>query len=275
MSEQWDYKKAGLDLAKYEQTIEGIQAHLARTQDRTRVIPPPFPPRKGGKGVGGFASLFDLGAGYTHPVLVNCTDGVGSKLKIAALMQKYDTVGIDLVAMSVNDLICTGGEPLTFLDYIAMPSDDPTGTAAPPPPTHEMPAADPPTAAAASGGTGMDELAGQDPPARDETGGSNPSSYDSGPDPDGQPHPDDSAGYDSPPQRPPRGATRTAVIQTYRQDPTLHPTAIAEAVGTSERSVRRYLDELRASAGADASHGRNGIGNSHNGPNGRRGNNSS
>lgn len=129
MSEQWDYKKAGLDLAKYEQTIAGIQQHLARTQDRTRVIPPPFPPRKGGKGVGGFASLFDLGGRYTHPVLVNCTDGVGSKLKIAALMGKYDTVGIDLVAMSVNDLICTGGEPLTFLDYIAMPTDDPPMTA--------------------------------------------------------------------------------------------------------------------------------------------------
>jgi phosphoribosylformylglycinamidine cyclo-ligase len=131
MPEQWDYKKAGLDLAKYEQTIEGIQAHLARTQDRTRVLPPAFPPRKGGKGVGGFASLFDLDPlrKYRHPVLVNCTDGVGSKLKIAALTRKYDTVGIDLVAMSVNDLICTGGEPLTFLDYIAMPADDPPMTA--------------------------------------------------------------------------------------------------------------------------------------------------
>ena len=136
MPEQWDYKKAGLDLAKYEQTIAGIQQHLARTQDRARVLPPPFPPRKGGKGVGGFASLFDLDPDgwlfsrkYKHPVLVNCTDGVGSKLKIASLMKKYDTVGIDLVAMSVNDLICTGGEPLTFLDYIAMPADDPPMTA--------------------------------------------------------------------------------------------------------------------------------------------------
>lgn len=135
MPEAWDYKKAGLDLAKYEQTIAGIQRHLARTQDRTRVLPPPFPPRKGGKGVGGFASLFDLDPDgwlfsrkYKNPVLVNCTDGVGSKLKIATLMKKYDTVGIDLVAMSVNDLICTGGEPLTFLDYIAMPADDPPMT---------------------------------------------------------------------------------------------------------------------------------------------------
>ncbi|MDB5313872.1 MAG: purM [Gemmataceae bacterium] len=135
MAEQWDYKKAGLDLGKYEETIAGIQSHLLRTQDRTRVIPPPFPPRKGGKGTGGFASLFDLdprgrlfNRRYKHPVLVNCTDGVGSKLKIASLMKKYDTVGIDLVAMSVNDLICTGGEPLTFLDYIAMPADDPPMT---------------------------------------------------------------------------------------------------------------------------------------------------
>jgi phosphoribosylformylglycinamidine cyclo-ligase len=132
MAEQWDYKKAGLDLGKYEQTIAGIQGHLRRTQDSTRVIPPPFPPRKGGKGTGGFASLFDLDPSawlfsrkYKHPVLVTCTDGVGSKLKIASVVGKFDTVGIDLVAMSVNDLICTGGEPLVFLDYIAMPADDP------------------------------------------------------------------------------------------------------------------------------------------------------
>ncbi len=126
MSEQWDYKKAGLDLGKYEETIAGIQPLLARTQDR-RVIPPPFPPRKGGKGVGGFASLFDLNPDgrYANPVLVTCTDGVGSKLKVASLVGKFDTVGIDLVAMSVNDLICTGGEPLVFLDYLAMPKDDP------------------------------------------------------------------------------------------------------------------------------------------------------
>ncbi len=130
MAEQWDYKKAGLDLAKYEETISGIQSHIGRTL-RAGVIPPPFPPRKGGKGVGGFASLFDLSAAgkYTNPVIVTCTDGVGSKLKIACMVGKFDTVGIDLVAMSVNDLICTGGEPLCFLDYLAMPKDDPTLTA--------------------------------------------------------------------------------------------------------------------------------------------------
>jgi phosphoribosylformylglycinamidine cyclo-ligase len=127
MPEQWDYKKAGLDLGKYEETIAGIQPLLARTHDRARVIPPPFPPRKGGKGVGGFASLFDLNPDgrYRNPVLVTCTDGVGSKLKVASLAGKFDTVGIDLVAMSVNDLVCTGGEPLVFLDYLAMPKDDP------------------------------------------------------------------------------------------------------------------------------------------------------
>ena len=131
MPEPWDYKRAGLDLEKYAETMAGIQPLLARTWDPHRVMKPPFPPRKGGKGSGGFASLFDLHAlgsparRYANPVLVTCTDGVGSKLKIAAEMGKFDTVGIDLVAMSVNDLICTGGDALVFLDYIAMPKDDP------------------------------------------------------------------------------------------------------------------------------------------------------
>ena len=131
MPEPWDYKKAGLDLEKYAETMAGIQPLLARTWDPHRVLKSPFPPRKGGKGSGGFASLFDLNAlgsparRYVNPVLVTCTDGVGSKLKIAAQLGRFDTVGIDLVAMSVNDLICTGGDPLVFLDYIAMPKDDP------------------------------------------------------------------------------------------------------------------------------------------------------
>jgi phosphoribosylformylglycinamidine cyclo-ligase len=127
MNEPWTYEKAGLNLEKYAETMAGIQPMLARTWDTKRVMPPPFPARKGGKGSGGFASLFDFNPDgrYRHPVMVSCTDGVGSKLKIASLMGRFHTVGIDLVAMSVNDLICTGGEPLVFLDYIAMPADDP------------------------------------------------------------------------------------------------------------------------------------------------------
>jgi phosphoribosylformylglycinamidine cyclo-ligase len=130
MAEGWDYQKAGLNLELYAETMAGIQPWLARTWDR-RVVPPPFPPRKGGKGSGGFASVFDLNpeGKYKHPLLVSCTDGVGSKLKIAQLMNRFDTVGLDLVAMSVNDLICTGGEPLVFLDYLAMHADDPKLTA--------------------------------------------------------------------------------------------------------------------------------------------------
>jgi phosphoribosylformylglycinamidine cyclo-ligase len=118
------YRDAGLDLDLYEQTLAGMAPLLKRTHT-PRVL----------DGFGGFASLFSLdynlrlfARNYRHPVLVTCTDGVGSKLKIAALMRKYDTVGIDLVAMSVNDALCTGGEPLLFLDYLAMPRDDPALT---------------------------------------------------------------------------------------------------------------------------------------------------
>src|SRR5262245_38824024 len=134
MPEPLDYKKAGLDLETYAETMAGIQPLLTRTWPMN-VIRPPFQVA-GGKG-GSFASLFDLDPNkwlfsrkYKNPVLVTCTDGVGSKLKLASLTGKYDTVGIDLVAMSVNDLICTGGEPLVFLDYLAMPKDDPPRTKA-------------------------------------------------------------------------------------------------------------------------------------------------
>jgi phosphoribosylformylglycinamidine cyclo-ligase len=121
------YRDAGLDLGLYEQTLAGIAPYLKRTHT-PRVL----------DGFGGFASLFRLNSSarlfglfarsYKDPVLVACTDGVGSKLKIAGLMNRHDTVGIDLVAMSVNDALCTGGEPLLFLDYIAMPRDDPALT---------------------------------------------------------------------------------------------------------------------------------------------------
>jgi phosphoribosylformylglycinamidine cyclo-ligase len=116
-----DYRAAGLDLDVYEQSLQAI-APLVRRTHSPRVL----------DGFGGFASLFSLdfntrlfARNYKHPVLVSCNDGVGTKLKVAALMNKHDTVGIDLVAMSVNDCLCTGGEPLLFLDYVAMPKDDP------------------------------------------------------------------------------------------------------------------------------------------------------
>ena len=118
------YRDAGLDLDLYEQSLAAMPPLLRRTHT-PRVL----------DGFGGFASLFSLdfnsrlfARNYRHPVLIACTDGVGSKLKIAGLLHKHDTVGIDLVAMSVNDCLCTGGEPLFFLDYLAMPKDDPAVT---------------------------------------------------------------------------------------------------------------------------------------------------
>src|SRR5438093_8519835 len=116
------YRDAGLDLELYEQSLAGMVPFLKRTHT-PRVL----------DGFGGFAALFSLdynsqlfAKNYRHPVLVACNDGVGTKLKVAALMNKHDSVGIDLVAMSVNDCLCTGGEPLLFLDYLAMPRDDPS-----------------------------------------------------------------------------------------------------------------------------------------------------
>src|ERR1700674_2038066 len=118
------YRDAGLDLDLYEKSLASMVPFLKRTHT-PRVL----------DGFGGFASLFSLdyncrlfARNYRRPVLVTCTDGVGTKLKIAGLLNKHDTVGIDLVAMSVNDCLCTGGEPLLFLDYLAMPKDDPTLT---------------------------------------------------------------------------------------------------------------------------------------------------
>src|SRR5436853_1265918 len=120
------YRDAGLDLDVYERTIAGIAPLLRRTHT-PRVL----------DGFGGFASLFSLdynsrlfARNYRRPVLVSCADGVGTKLKVAGMMGRHDTVGIDLVAMNVNDCLCTGGEPLLFLDYLAMPKDDPPLTKA-------------------------------------------------------------------------------------------------------------------------------------------------
>src|SRR5262245_51004332 len=115
------YKDSGVDLDLYRQSMARLPPRLHRTFT-PRVIPLD----------GGFAGLFQLDFAnhlfarhYQNPVLVSCTDGVGTKLKVAQLAGRHNTVGIDLVAMSVNDALCTGAEPLFFLDYVAMSHDDP------------------------------------------------------------------------------------------------------------------------------------------------------
>ena len=114
------YSSAGVDLELYEKAMEKLPAHMRRTQC----------PRVMSK-EGGFAALFQLqlqglfAQRYEDPLLVSCTDGVGTKLKVACTAGVHHTVGIDLVAMSINDLLCTGAEPLFFLDYVALSHDDP------------------------------------------------------------------------------------------------------------------------------------------------------
>jgi phosphoribosylformylglycinamidine cyclo-ligase len=112
------YKSSGVDLEQYEDAMARLPALMRRTHSG-RVLPLD----------GGFAGLFRLfgeGRRYQDPVLVSGTDGVGTKLKVAMRARRYNTVGIDLVAMCVNDCLCCGAEPLFFLDYLALPKDDPT-----------------------------------------------------------------------------------------------------------------------------------------------------
>ena len=108
-SESASYKAAGVDITAGYRSVELIKAHVARTAIPGALV-----------GIGGFGGLFrpELG-GMKDPVLVSGTDGVGTKLKLAFLLDRHDTVGIDCVAMCVNDVICCGAAPLFFLDYIA------------------------------------------------------------------------------------------------------------------------------------------------------------
>ncbi|MGN0522443.1 MAG: phosphoribosylformylglycinamidine cyclo-ligase, partial [Eubacterium sp.] len=103
------YAAAGVDVTAGYESVELIKSHVKRT-----MIPGVI------GGIGGFGGMFELNSSeYKNPVLVSGTDGVGTKLKIAFLMDKHDTVGIDCVAMCVNDVACSGAKPLFFLDYIA------------------------------------------------------------------------------------------------------------------------------------------------------------
>ena len=108
-SKSESYAAAGVDITAGYKAVELMKAHIARTIVQAKP-----------DDIGGFGGLFTLDLeGYKHPILVSGTDGVGTKLKIAFLMDKHDTVGIDCVAMCVNDVICCGAKPLFFLDYIA------------------------------------------------------------------------------------------------------------------------------------------------------------
>ena len=105
-----DYKKAGVDIEAGYKSVELMKKHVKATM-RPEVL----------GGIGGFAGAFDLSKikDMEEPVLLSGTDGCGTKVKLAFVMDKHDTIGIDAVAMCVNDIACSGGEPLFFLDYIA------------------------------------------------------------------------------------------------------------------------------------------------------------
>ncbi|MGQ9621875.1 MAG: phosphoribosylformylglycinamidine cyclo-ligase [Candidatus Caldatribacteriaceae bacterium] len=108
MPEVWDYKRAGVDIDRASLVIERLKSLAMRT-GRPEVR----------EGIGGFAGIFRLGERWRNPCLVAGSDGVGTKLKIAIECDRHDTVGIDLVAMCVNDVLCAGAEPVFFLDYFA------------------------------------------------------------------------------------------------------------------------------------------------------------
>lgn len=114
------YKNAGVDITAGYRSVELMKSDIKRTATGGEV-----------SGIGGFGGLFTLDVkGYEEPVLVSGTDGVGTKLKIAFILDRHDTIGIDCVAMCVNDIICCGAKPLVFLDYIACGKNIPEKIAA-------------------------------------------------------------------------------------------------------------------------------------------------
>lgn len=109
------YEESGVNLEAGYEVVNRIKKHVASTS-RNGCL----------GGIGAFGGMFDIGSlGYKHPVLVSGTDGVGTKLKLAFEMRKHDTIGIDAVAMCVNDVLAQGAEPLFFLDYVAVGKNDP------------------------------------------------------------------------------------------------------------------------------------------------------
>ena len=112
------YAKAGVNIKKGNELVESIKASVNRTHDR-RVL----------GGIGGFAGLFQLGSKYKNPILVGCTDGVGTKVALSQAHNTMHLIGQDLVAMCVNDMVTCGAEPLFFLDYFAASKLEPKSTA--------------------------------------------------------------------------------------------------------------------------------------------------
>ncbi len=118
-SKSESYAKAGVDITAGYKAVELMKKHIARTRNEGCL-----------DDVGGFGGCFGLPLGMSEPVLVSGTDGCGTKVKMAILMDKHDTIGIDAVAMCVNDIICSGAKPLFFLDYIACGKNVPEKIAA-------------------------------------------------------------------------------------------------------------------------------------------------